>query len=185
MKSGLPGRVLSSFLGPVGMLCFLFWCVRLSWTELDSFVWKSWSAASIASLAAGGLNELLTHSLFGWNPVSGSPSCFQKYLSLMSFIRRSKVESSLGLGRAFSMQNLRPFQSSSEVSAGGVSLVQRLWKAVCLDLYRLKNLGRGIDKRACGAPVQVGRFGLAQNPYWARALSLICCLLLMTMEEGE
>ena len=37
-------------------------------------------------------------------------------------------------------------------------------------------MGSGMDNRASAAPAHVGRLGLHQYPYWARACSLLCCL---------
>ena len=73
----------------------------------------------------------------------------------------------------FSMQNFRPFQSSSPVPEGGCVVVHKLWYAVWLVLRKLYNLARGILRRTSEVAFQMGRFGFTQKPYLARALRLL------------
>ena len=58
MKFLSSGRVLNSFLGPVGMLCCLVCFNRFSLTDLIIFCWKEIRAFSMAGLAFGGVKPL-------------------------------------------------------------------------------------------------------------------------------
>ena len=137
IKSLFSGRVLSSFLGPVGMLCFRGSPRRFSVTALEISFWKSARAFSMAGFALGGVKPLGLYNLLQKEPLSRTPSLDQKYLRRMSRFNLWQVSLTLGLGIGFSTQNFKPFHSSCPVSSGGFLEVHKPWYAVWCDLYKL------------------------------------------------